>query len=180
MALDFIGSGLVQIPWMVYFFKHKYTVNEGSLGLAMSMAYVVSSLLNLTAAPLCRKIGQVPTMILCQILNTIFLFAVSLPHDRTIALVLFILRIVTRKLDNASRQAFISASVHEDERTSAMGLVNATKIVGSGLGLFLTSELASKEDFTTSLVLSASLKIGYNVLMTAFFWKFWRRWRKQN
>lgn len=178
MALDFIGSGLVQIPWMVYFFKREYTINEGSLGLTMSIAYIISSFLNLTAAPLSRKIGQVPTMILCHILNTIFLFSVSLPHDRTIALVLFILRIITRELDNAPRQAFISARVHDDKRTSAMGLVNAIKTIGSGLGLFLTGELANKGNFTASFVLSGSLKIGYNILMTAFFWKFWQNWGK--
>lgn len=177
MFLDFVGSGLAQISWMIYFFKREYTINEGSLGLAIAIANVVSSLLNLAAGPLSRRIGQVPTMIVCHTLNSITLLSISLPHIRILALILFILRIVTRELDNAPRQAFISAGVSDEERTSAMGLVNATKIVGSGLGLFLTGQFANAGKFATAFILAGSLKLGYNFLMTIFFWKFWKNWK---
>jgi Na+/melibiose symporter-like transporter len=170
MALDFIGSGLAQVSWMVYFFKREYDVAEGPLGTAIFGAGIASSVLNLFSPPLSRRIGNVPTMVVCHTLNSITLLMVSIPNNKTLALILFILRIVTREMDNAPRQAFISAGVLEEERTSAMGVVNVVKTVGSCLGLFLTGEFAGMGEFWIAFILAGSLKLGYNVLIAAFFW----------
>lgn len=179
MALDFVGSGLAQLSWMTYFFKREFKVQEGYLGLAISVASLISASLNLVAAPLSRSIGQVPTMIVCHTLNSISLLSVSLPNNQSVALFLFIFRIITREIDNAPRQAFISAGVLDEERTSAMSMINVVKTIGSALGLFLTGQFANANKFSTAFVLAGSLKLGYNFFMTIFFWKFWQSWKKQ-
>lgn len=170
MGLDFIGSGLAQISWMTYFFKLDYDISEGSLGSAVFVASLVSSSLNLVASPLSRAIGQVPTMVVCHTLNSISLLMISVPNNRTLALFLFMFRIVTREIDNAPRQAFISAGVLDHERTSAMGIINVVKTVSSGIGLFLTGEMAGMGHIAAAFILAGCLKLGYNVLITSFFW----------
>ena len=58
---------------------------------------------------------------------------ISAPTNRTLALGLFMLRIVLREIDSAPRQAFIAGGVLDEERTSAMGLVTVVKTVGCWL-----------------------------------------------
>ncbi|KAF4979334.1 hypothetical protein FZEAL_4440 [Fusarium zealandicum] len=171
MAFDFVGSGLAQISWMTYFFKREYDIPEGALGSATFTAGIISSVLNLASSPLSRSIGQVPTMVFCHTINSISLLMVSVPGNKYVALVIFIFRIVTRELDNAPRQAFISAGVLDEERTSAMGVINIVKTVGSCLGLYMTGLFAGLNQFWLAFIVAGSLKLVYNILISAFFWR---------
>ncbi|KAM6535838.1 hypothetical protein FALCPG4_005372 [Fusarium falciforme] len=170
MAFDFVGSGLAQISWMTYFFKREYDIPEGALGSATFTAGIISSVLNLASSPLSRAIGQVQTMVLCHTINSISLLMVSVPGNKYVALVIFIFRIVTREIDNAPRQSFISAGVLDHERTSAMGVINIVKTVGSCLGLYVTGLFAGLDQFWLAFIVAGALKLVYNVLILVFFW----------
>ncbi|KAI8722666.1 hypothetical protein NCS52_00410900 [Fusarium sp. LHS14.1] len=171
MAFDFVGSGLAQISWMTYFFKREYDIPEGALGSATFTAGIISSILNLASSPLSRAIGQVQTMVLCHTINSISLLMVSVPGNKYVALVIFIFRIVTREIDNAPRQSFISAGVLDHERTSAMGVINIVKTVGSCLGLYVTGLFAGLDQFWLAFIVAGALKLVYNVLILVFFWR---------
>lgn len=168
---DYIGSGLAQITWMAYFFKREYAIAEGPLGLAIFIASVLSSFLNLLSSPLSRALGQVPTMILCHTLTSISLLMISAPNNRTLALGLFMFRILLREIDSAPRQAFIAGGVLDEERTSAMALITVVKTVGCCAGLFLTGEFAGRGYFWVAFVVAGVLKLFHNVLMVGFFWR---------
>lgn len=171
MAFDYIGSGLAGISWMTYFFKREYNMHEGALGSATFAAGIVSSVLNLASSPLSRTIGQVQTMVVCHTLNSLALLMVGLPGNKYIALIIFIFRIVTREMDSAPKQAFISAGVLDDERTSAMGVVNIAKTLGSCIGLYLTGLFAGIDQFWLAFIVAGALKMVYNALILAFFWR---------
>lgn len=170
-AFDFVGSGLAQISWMTYFFKREYDIPEGALGSATFAAGILSSVLNLASSPLSRAIGQIETMVICHTVNSVSLLMVSVPGNKYLALTIFIFRIVTRELDNAPRQAFISAGVLDHERTSAMGVVNIVKTIGSCFGLYLTGLLAGLDRFWLAFIAAGVLKLVYNALISAFFWR---------
>ncbi|KAF7562254.1 hypothetical protein G7046_g1880 [Stylonectria norvegica] len=171
MAFDFIGSGLAQISWMTYFFKREYDIPEGALGSATFTAGIISSILNLASSPLARGIGQIPTMVLCHTMNSISLLMVSVPGNKYVALSIFIFRIVTREIDNAPRQAFISSGVLDEERTSALGVINIVKILGSCIGLYSTGIFAGLDKFWLAFITAGVLKLVYNFLITVFFWR---------
>ncbi|OTB09387.1 hypothetical protein M426DRAFT_256516 [Hypoxylon sp. CI-4A] len=171
LVFDFIGSGLAQISWMTYFFKRDYDISEGALGLATFLAGLISSILNLASSPLSRAIGQVQTMVVCHTINSISLLMVSVSANKYLALAIFIFRIVTREIDNAPRQAFISSRVLAEERTSAMGVVNIIKIIGSCVGLYCTGIFAGMDQFWLAFIVAGGLKLVYNVLISAFFWR---------
>ncbi|KAH7006987.1 major facilitator superfamily domain-containing protein [Ilyonectria destructans] len=171
MVFDFVGSGLAQISWMTYFFKREYDIPEGALGSATFTAGIISSVLNLASSPLSHAIGQVQTMVLCHTINSISLLMVSVPANKFVALSIFIFRIVTREIDNAPRQAFISAGVLDEERTSAMGVINIVKTVGSCIGLYSTGWFAGMDKFWLAFMVAGALKLMYNVLILGFFWR---------
>lgn len=178
LFFDFVGSGLAQISWMTYFFQREYGVRDSVLGTATFTAGVISSVLNLASSPLARAIGQVPTMVVCHSVNSLSLLMVAVPGNGYVALGLFMFRIMTRELDNAPRQAFISEGVRAGERTSAMGVVNIVKLVGSCLGLYLTGVFASVDRFWLAFVVAGGLKLVYNVLISMFFWRRGREKRR--
>lgn len=167
---DYIGSGLAQITWMTYFFKREYDIAEGPLGLAIFIASIISSFLNLLSSPLSRALGQVPTMVVCHTITSISLLMISAPNNRTLALGLFMLRIVLREIDSAPRQAFLAGGVLDEERTSAMGLVTVVKTVGCCVGLFLTGEFAGSGYFWVAFTVAGALKLLHNVVILGFFW----------
>lgn len=101
---------------------------------------------------------------------------ISAPTNRTLALGLFMLRIVLREIDSAPRQAFIAGGVLDEERTSAMGLVTMVKTVGCCAGLFLTGEFAGSGLFWVAFVVAGCLKLLHNVFIVAFFWNPRRRY----
>ncbi|KAH7143476.1 major facilitator superfamily domain-containing protein [Dactylonectria macrodidyma] len=171
LIFDFIGSGLAQISWMTYFFKREFDIAEGALGSATFTAGIISSVLNLASSPLSHAIGQVPTMVVCHTINSISLLMVAVPANKYIALGIFIFRIITREIDNAPRQAFISAGVLDAERTSAMGVVNIVKTVGCCIGLYTTGLFAGRDQFWLAFIAAGVLKLVYNVLILGFFWR---------
>ena len=170
MFFDFVGSGLAQISWMTYFFQQTYAVNDVTLGSATFSAGIISSALNLASSPLSRAIGRVETMVVCHTINSVSLLMIAVPDNQLyLAVALFMFRIMTRELDNAPRQAFISAGVSDEERTSAMGVLNQVKIIGSCLGLCLTGIFAAADRFWLAFVVAGALKLVYNVLISMFF-----------
>lgn len=170
LFFDFVGSGLAQVSWMTYFFQREYHMPEASLGTATFVAGLVSSVLNLASSPLARAVGQVQTMVACHTVNSASLLLVSVPGDGRVALALFIFRILTREMDNAPRQAFISRGVGVGERTAAMAVVNVVKTVGSCVGLYATGWFAALDSFWLAFIVAGVLKLVYNVLISAFFW----------
>ncbi|CZT19457.1 related to Staphylococcus multidrug resistance protein [Ramularia collo-cygni] len=171
LAFDFIGSGLAQMSWMTYFFKREYDVKESAMGSATFIAGIASSILNLASSSLSDSIGQVQTMVLCHSLNAISLLMISVPGNKYVALALFIFRIVTREVDNAPRQSFISAGVLDSERTAAMGVVNIVKTIGSCIGLYSTGIFAGCDLFWLAFIVAGALKLVYNLLIIVFFWR---------
>lgn len=171
MSFDFVGSGLAQMSWMTYFFKREYDIPEIALGSATFTAGIISSVLNLASSPLSSTIGQVPTMVVCHTINSISLLMVSVPGNKHVALGIYIFRIVTREIDNAPRQAFISLGVIDGERTLAMGVVNIVKTIGSCVGLYCTGLFAGMNQFWLAFIVAGILKLVYNALILVFFWK---------
>lgn len=167
---DYVGSGLAQIAWMIYFFKREYEVDESSLGLAIFIASIVASFLNLLSSPMSRALGQVPTMVICHTITSVSLLLITAPSNKALALGLFMLRIVLREIDAAPRQAFIAGGVLDEERTSAVGCLNVVKTVGSCVGLFLTGEFAGRGLFWVAFVVAGGLKLLHNVFIVSFFW----------
>lgn len=171
LIFDFVGSGLAQVSWMTYFFKREHDVPDSALGTATFVAGIISSVLNLASSPLSRAIGQVQTMVVCHTINSVSLLMIAVPGSGNLALAIFVFRILTREMDNAPRQAFIARGVNIDETTAAMAVVNVIKTIGSCIGLYATGWFAARDMFWWAFIVAGCLKLVYNVLISAFFWR---------
>ena len=72
-------------------------------------------------------------------------------------------------MDQAPRQAFLSAVVKPNERTAVMGIVNVVKTLAQSGGPGITGWLVGKGKFWAAFVAGASLKASYDLGMLYMF-----------
>lgn len=171
--VDYLASGLAQMPWMFYFFVREFKIPEKSLGLAIFFARVGSMFLNLCRSPIKGSNGQVLTIMLCHALNAMSLLLSKMPKNHAAAISLFMFRIMTRELDSESRLSFVAANVRDEKRPRAMRYFNVARALGSCVGLFVTGQFALGKDFRTAFTGAGIIKLLlYNAFVLIFFWKF--------
>lgn len=168
-AVDSIASGLTPHSWVTYFFATKFHLSEGKLGTLFFVANVLSTISNFAAAPLARRIGLIKTMVFTHVPASISLAMIPLPSNVFAAMAFLALRYITNSMDQAPRQAFLSAAVLPGERTAVMGAVNVVKTLSQSVGPAVTGTLAQKNLFWVAFIAAGSLKLLYDVLMLAMF-----------
>jgi MFS family permease len=168
-AVDSVASGLTPASWTTYFFATKFHLSEGKLGTLFFVTNVLSTISNFAAAPLARRIGLIKTMVFTHVPASISLALIPLPGNVFIAMALLALRYSTNSMDQAPRQAFLSAAVLPGERTAVMGVVNVVKTLSQSVGPVVTGTLAQKGLFWVAFIAAGSLKLLYDVLMLALF-----------
>lgn len=168
-AIDSVASGLVPASWMTYFFNRKFQLKEGSLGSLFFFTNIVSSLSNLAASSIARRIGLIKTMVFTHVPASVALALIPLPNNVSFAIALLIFRSSTNSMDQAPRQAFLAAAVLPSERTAVMGIVNVVKTLSQSLGPVVTGWLSGKGKFWIAFVVAGSGKLVYDVLMLGMF-----------
>ena len=168
-VLDSFASGLVPLSWMTYFFDRKYSLPEGQLGTIFFITNIISSLSNLVAASISKRIGLIRTMVFTHLPSSIFLALIPVPSNVGLAITFLVLRFSMAKMDQAPRQAFLAAVVLPNERTAVMGIVNVVKTLSQSGGPILTGFLAGTGRFWLAFVLAGGLKVGYDLLLLRFF-----------
>lgn len=170
-AVDSLASGLVPLSWITYFFNRKFKLPEGQLGTLFFVTNIISSISNLVASSLSKRIGLVKTMVFTHLPSAIFLALIPLPSPSYgwLAMVFLILRSCMQNMDQAPRQAFLAAAVLPSERTAVMGAVNVVKTLSQSGGPVATGWLAGIGKFWLAFLIAGGLKASYDLAMLKMF-----------
>ena len=168
-AIDSLASGLVPLSWITYFFHRKFALPEGQLGTLFFVTNIISSISNLAASSLAKRIGLVKTMVFTHLPSAIFLALIPLPSQTWLAATFLILRSCMQNMDQAPRQAFLAAAVLPSERTAVMGVVNVVKTLSQSGGPLATGWLAGIGKFWTAFLIAGALKASYDLAMLRMF-----------
>lgn len=169
LAVDSFASGIMTTSWLSYFFSLKFALPSGALGTLFFTTGIIAAISNLFAASLARRIGLIRTMVFTHLPSAICLALIPLPNTVAPAMLLLILRSCTSSMDQAPRQAFLSAVVLAEERTAVMGVVNLVKTLGQSGGPSVTGWLAGTGRFWMAFVLAGGLKAGYDLGLLGMF-----------
>ena len=168
-AVDSFASGLTPLSWITYFFTRKFLLAEGILGTLFFVTNIISSISNLVASSIAKRIGLVKTMVFTHLPSAIFLALISLPSNAGLAMTFLILRSCLQNMDQAPRQAFLAAAVLPSERTAVMGGVNVVKTLSQSAGPIVTGWLAGAGKFWIAFLVAGSLKASYDLAMLKLF-----------
>ena len=168
-AVDSLASGLVPLSWVTYFFNRKFKISEGQLGTLFFATNIISSISNLAASSLSKRIGLIKTMVFTHLPSAIFLALIPLPSHAWLSMTFLILRSCMQNMDQAPRQAFLSAAVLPSERTAIMGVVNVVKTLSQSGGPIATGWLAEIGKFWIAFLIAGAMKASYDLAMLKMF-----------
>lgn len=172
-CLDSFASGLASPSWLTYFFTSVHSLRPGLLGTLFLVTNILATLSNLAALPLARRIGPLKTMVFTHLPSAIFLAMVAVPPPGSfgtwLATGFLALRACTQSMDQAPRQAFISAAVLPSERTAVLGVVNTVKTLAQAGGIGSAGVLVSENLWILVFVGAGAMKASYDLLMLGVF-----------
>lgn len=167
--VDSLASGMVPMSLISYFISKKFGVSEITLGTVISIAKFASSLSNVLASSISKRIGFINTMVFTHLPSAVFLAMIPAPHSMVLSVAFLVLRSTLASMDQAPRSAFLSAVVLPNERTAVMGVVNVVKTMAQSGGPLVTGVLAGEGRFWIAFVAAGALKAGYDLGLLIIF-----------
>lgn len=169
-SVDSLASGMVPVSLISYFISTKFpSTPTSTLGTVISIASFVSSIGNIFASSLSKRIGFVHTMVFTHLPSAVFLAILPAPHSLALTVVFLVARASLASMDQAPRSAFLSAVVLPNERTAVMGIVNTLKTTAQSGGPLVTGYLAGKDRFWIAFLVAGALKASYDLGMLVIF-----------
>lgn len=167
--MDSLASGMVPYSLINYYMDRKFHMPKNKLGAIMSAAMFVSSVSNIFAASISKRIGLIKTMVFTHLPSAIFLALIPAPRSLALTICLLVGRASLNSMDQAPRSAFLSAVVLPNERTAVMGIVNVVKTLSQSGGPLITGILAGRSRFWVAFVAAGALKASYDIGLLTFF-----------
>lgn len=168
-AVDSLASGMVPYSLINFYMDRKFHMPKSTLGDIMSVVWVMSSIGNIFASAISKRIGLIKTMVFTHLPSAIFLALLPSAQVVWLSVVLLVARGTLSSMDQAPRSAFLSKVVQAEERTAVMGIVNVVKTLSQSGGPTLTGFLAGEDRFWIAFVAAGSLKASYDLGLMTFF-----------
>jgi MFS family permease len=168
-ALDAVGGGFLVSALIAYFFFERFGADERVTGLLFFFARAANALSHIAAAWLAKRIGLVNTMVFTHIPSSLLLVTVPFAPTFTIAAALFLMREGLVEMDVPTRQSYVMAVVAPHERTAASGVTSLVRLGGWAVAPGFAGMAMAGTSLGAPLVVGASLKIVYDILLYAAF-----------
>lgn len=170
LAVNSFASGMIPVTLMSWYVNYRFRwFLVHRVGYAMSAVWLVAAVGNLASASVARRLGLVKTMVVMHLPNAIFLAFIPLAPTWWIMIILLFIGAALGSMDQAPRMAFVAAVFKAEERTAVMGTINLVRTVSAAGGPLLSGYLWHHKLWWVSFVISAVLKISYDIGLLAMF-----------
>jgi MFS family permease len=168
-SIDSLASGMASISLTTYFLSSKFGSAPSSLGTIMAFASLMSSIGNIAASSVSKRIGFIYTMVFTHLPSAVFLAMMPAPNSLGLTVFFIVARATLASMDQAPKAAFLSAVVQPAERTAVMGTLNTVKTAAQSAGPLLTGALAQNKHFGVAFVMAGCMKAGYDLGLLHWF-----------
>ena len=171
-AINSFATGMLPVTLMSWYanWRYRWWLTH-RLGYAMAAVWLVASIANLFSASVARRLGLVRAMVFTHLPNAIFLAFIPLASTWWLMLILLLASSAFGSMDQAPRSAFVAAVFLPSERTFVMGTINLVKTIAAAGGPLLTGYFHDKKMWGAVFVISAVIKILYDIGLLAMFLK---------
>jgi MFS family permease len=166
-AIDAVGGGFLTSTLLTLMFVDRFHVGAGVVAVLFAASRILNAFSHLGAAWLARRIGLVRTMVFTHLPSSLLLLTVPFAPTFWLAALLFLLREGLVEMDVPTRQSYVMAVVAPAERTRVAGITQLVRLLGWALGPLIAALLGG--DLVTAVILGATLKITYDLLLFAAF-----------
>ncbi|KAK9490295.1 major facilitator superfamily domain-containing protein [Lipomyces doorenjongii] len=162
-SLDSFASGIATQSWLSYYFADRFGVKEGALGTLLFVTNLISAASSIVASSISKRLGPIITMVATHMPSSAVLAVLGFPSDKSVAMILLIVRSCTASMDVAPRQAFLSSIVTKEERTGVMGVVNVVRTLAQSAGPGLMGKFASLKMMPIGFLIAGLCKVAYDL-----------------
>jgi len=168
-ALDAFAGGFVLQSLIAYWFAVRHGLRLDTLGWVFFAAQLLTALSFVAAAPLARRLGLIPTMVVTHLVSNILLIGVGLARSAPVAIALLLARQLFSQIDVPTRQAYVMSVVEDREREAAASITNVARTVAQAITPAFMGWALQGLALAAPFVLGGGLKIVYDVLLYVTF-----------
>jgi MFS family permease len=168
-AMDSFGGAMLTAPLLAFWFFRRFHAGEEWIGPLFSVAAIANAVSLPVASWLSRRIGLLNTIVFTHLPSSLFLLAIPFAPNFGWAAAFFLCRESLVQMDVPTRQSYLLAIVHREERTFASGITtlarNLSRIGGSAISGWVMSALT----LSAPLFWGGGMKIFYDLALFATF-----------
>ncbi|WP_454741940.1 MFS transporter [Cupriavidus necator] len=168
-SVDAFAGGLVVNSLLSLWLMQRFGLSPAATGQFFFLAGMLTTLSQLAAVPLARKIGLLNTMVFTHIPSSLCLIAAAFAPTPTLSLALLLARSALSQMDVPTRTAYVMAVVTPPERAAAASLTAVPRSLAAALSPALAAALMAYGYASTPLVACGLLKIAYDLAMLRAF-----------
>jgi MFS family permease len=169
-AIIAFGAGMV-VPLMTYWLHLAYGIPDSVSGPIIGISNILIGVANLAAPPLARRIGLVKSIVLTQVISTVFMVATPLSASWIAASSVWTVRTFLMNMANPLQQSMIMGLVSPEERGVASGISGALWRLPNALSTTVGAGLMAAGFLGEPFFLAG----GLYVVSISLFWAFFRR-----
>ncbi|GAA6061137.1 hypothetical protein JCM10212_001737 [Sporobolomyces blumeae] len=164
-SLDSFASSLIPLSFISYYFRTQFSASVATITHTFSTTAVISCFSQLAAGSISKRAGIIGTMVGTHMPAQLLTMSLAFAPNLTGAITIFIARSFIASMDSSVRGAFLAAVVPKESRTRFLGIINVCKTLASAPGPTLSGQLASLGGLRWSFVITASIKLIYDICL---------------
>jgi MFS family permease len=168
-SLDAFAGGFTMNAIIAFWLFLRFDMSTSTAGLIFFWAGLLSAGSQLVAPWLARRIGLINTMVFTHLPANIFLLMAPLMPTVELAVSCLLVRFALAQMDIPARTSYVMAVVTPPERPAAASVTNVPRSLAPAVSPTFAGQLLGMTTFGWPLVIGASLKIVYDLLLLAMF-----------
>jgi predicted MFS family arabinose efflux permease len=170
-SLDAFGGGLVVQSLLALWLYQRFELSLAQAGTIFFWTGLLSAGSYLVAVRIARRIGLVNTMVFTHLPANACLVAIPFVPDLHWALALFMVRAALSQMDVPTRSSYVMAIVTPAERPAAASVTSVPRSLAAAAGPALAGWMFAQSPFGWPLVVAGALKIAYDLMLLAAFYR---------
>lgn len=168
-SLDSFAGGFTMNTIIAFWLFLRFDLSTATAGVIFFWAGLLSAGSQLVAPMLARRIGLVSTMVFTHLPANVFLLLAPFMPSVELAVACLLARFALSQMDIPARTSYVMAVVTPPERPAAASITNVPRSLAPAMGPTLAGKLLGMTTFGWPLVIGASLKIVYDLVLLAMF-----------
>lgn len=167
-AVDSFGGGFVIQSFVAFYLARRFGASLDVLGVVFFFLGLLQSASFLVATRLAERFGLLRTMVFTHLPSNLLLASVALAPSFDLAVALLFARQALSQMDVPTRQAYVMALVHPEERTAAAATTNTARYLVRPLGPVLAG-VAQQVALGLPFLLAGGIKAAYDLTLWRWF-----------
>ncbi|HEV2128098.1 MAG TPA: MFS transporter [Thermomicrobiales bacterium] len=168
-SLDAFAGGFTMNAIIAFWLFLRFDLATSTAGLIFFWAGLLSAGSQLVAPMLAQRIGLINTMVFTHLPANVFLLLTPFMPNVELAVACLLGRFALAQMDIPARTSYVMAVVTPPERPAAASITNVPRSLAPAVSPTFAGKLLGMTTFGWPLVIGASLKIVYDLLLLAMF-----------